>query len=102
MGAAAGTLAYESSWSAFARASNFLEQNALYNSINYNFTYSAADNATVSLTTLNFLYCPSDPGPHFDTAALGGTTFPNATTLWSRHSRNVVQPVAGFPAAMLA
>ncbi len=69
---------YQSSWSAFARASSFIEQSALYNAINYNNTYSDPSNTTVALTPLAFLYCPSDPGSHFDDASLGGTGY--ATT----------------------
>ena len=70
---AAGSWAYESSWSAFARSSPFLEQGAFYNAINFDFTYSGAANTTVEFTPLAFLYCPSDPGIHFDDASLGGT-----------------------------
>jgi prepilin-type N-terminal cleavage/methylation domain-containing protein/prepilin-type processing-associated H-X9-DG protein len=64
---------FQSSWSAFARASAFIEQSALYNAINYDLTYSAASNLTVTVTPLSFLYCPSDPGSHIDDASLGGT-----------------------------
>jgi prepilin-type N-terminal cleavage/methylation domain-containing protein/prepilin-type processing-associated H-X9-DG protein len=70
---APGTWAFESSWSAFARASSFMEQGNLYNAINYNLTYSAPQNTTVGYTTLSFLYCPSDPGMHTDDNTLGGT-----------------------------
>ncbi len=64
---------YQSSWSAFARASSYMEQTSLYNAINYNDTYSAPSNTTVANTPLNFLYCPSDPGSHIDNSSLGGT-----------------------------
>jgi prepilin-type processing-associated H-X9-DG protein len=64
---------FESSWSAFARALPFMEQNAAYNAINYDFTYSAAQNVTIEVLTLSFLYCPSDPGDHWDDASMGGT-----------------------------
>ena len=64
---------YESSWSAFARAGSFLEQNNLYNAINFDWTYSDAPNTTVTATPLSFLYCPSDPGSHIDDGSLGGT-----------------------------
>jgi prepilin-type N-terminal cleavage/methylation domain-containing protein/prepilin-type processing-associated H-X9-DG protein len=64
---------FQSSWSAFARAAPFLEQNGLYNSINFDYTYSDGTNTTVSITPLSYLYCPSDPGSHIDDASLGGT-----------------------------
>ena len=64
---------YQSSWSAIARVAPFMEQGALYNAINFNLTYSAPANLTVSNTPLSFLYCPSDPGSHIDDATLGNT-----------------------------
>jgi len=75
---APGTWIYESSWSSFARSAPFLEQNAFYTSINFNLTYSAAPNTTVSIMPLSFLYCPSDPGSHIDDSSLGNTGY--ATT----------------------
>ncbi|MFI5455843.1 MAG: DUF1559 domain-containing protein [Isosphaerales bacterium] len=68
-----GSWSYQSSWSAFARSSPFLEQGAFYNAINFDFTYSQASNTTVTFTPLAFLYCPSDPGLHLDDASLGNT-----------------------------
>jgi prepilin-type N-terminal cleavage/methylation domain-containing protein/prepilin-type processing-associated H-X9-DG protein len=64
---------FQSSWSVFARASQYMEQSPLYNSINFDFTYSGPANLTVTQTPLAFLYCPSDPGDHFDGPAMGGT-----------------------------
>jgi prepilin-type N-terminal cleavage/methylation domain-containing protein/prepilin-type processing-associated H-X9-DG protein len=85
--------AFESSWSAFARSSPFLEQGAFYNAINFSLTYSAASNTTVANLPLPLLYCPSDPGSHIDDNSLGGTFF--ATTSygtsdgdWYVHSIN--------------
>lgn len=75
---APGTWLYESSWSSFARSAPFLEQNAFYTSINFNLTYSAKPNTTVSIMPLSFLYCPSDPSSHIDDSTLGGTGY--ATT----------------------
>jgi prepilin-type N-terminal cleavage/methylation domain-containing protein/prepilin-type processing-associated H-X9-DG protein len=63
----------QSSWSAFARVAPFWEQGSFYNSINFDQTYSAATNTTVSNTPLALLFCPSDPGSHIDDATLGGT-----------------------------
>jgi prepilin-type N-terminal cleavage/methylation domain-containing protein/prepilin-type processing-associated H-X9-DG protein len=64
---------YQSSWSAFARAASYLEQNVIFNSINFDYTYSDGTNTTVSYTPLSYLYCPSDPGSHIDDSTLGGT-----------------------------
>jgi prepilin-type N-terminal cleavage/methylation domain-containing protein/prepilin-type processing-associated H-X9-DG protein len=69
---------FQSSWSAFARSLPFIEQGNLYNSINFDFTYSDASDTTVSYSPVVFLFCPSDPGPHNDTASYGGTL--DATT----------------------
>jgi prepilin-type N-terminal cleavage/methylation domain-containing protein/prepilin-type processing-associated H-X9-DG protein len=69
---------YESSWSAFARSTPFMEQGSFYNAINFDFTYSDAANTTLTFTPLPFLYCPSDPGNHIDDASMGGTL--DATT----------------------
>ncbi len=69
---------FQSSWSAFARAASYLKQYSLYNSINFDFTYSDATDTTVTYTPLAFLYCPSDPGNHIDDSSLGGTGY--ATT----------------------
>ena len=41
----------------------FLEQQPLYNSINFNLSVAFHDNDTCSLTPLNVYLCPSDPGP---------------------------------------
>ncbi len=47
---APATWFFQSSWSAFARSLPFMEQSALYNAINLDFTYSAAQNSTVEYT----------------------------------------------------
>jgi prepilin-type N-terminal cleavage/methylation domain-containing protein len=41
----------------------FLEQQPLYNSINFNLSVAYAQNNTCSLTALSVYICPSDPGP---------------------------------------
>jgi len=64
---------FQSSWSAFARSTPFMEQAGFYNSINFDYTYSDGTNTTVTFTPLAFLYCPSDGGSHIDDASLGGT-----------------------------
>jgi prepilin-type N-terminal cleavage/methylation domain-containing protein/prepilin-type processing-associated H-X9-DG protein len=70
---APATWAFQSSWSAFARATPYMEQGSFYNSINFDYTYSDGTNTTVTITPLAFLYCPSDPGSHIDVASLGNT-----------------------------
>ena len=60
---------FQSSWSAFARSTPFMEQGAFYNAINFDYTYSDGTNTTVTFTPLSFLYCPSDPGSHIDDAS---------------------------------
>ncbi len=72
-GGAAGSWLYQSSWCAFARAGNFIEQANFYNAINFSFTYDDFSNTTVSMTPLPFLFCPSDPGSHINDGSLGGT-----------------------------
>src|SRR5262249_51578715 len=64
---------FESSWSAFARSTPYMEQGVLFNTINFDWTYSDPPNTTVTITPLAFLYCPSDPGSHIDDSTLGGT-----------------------------
>jgi prepilin-type N-terminal cleavage/methylation domain-containing protein/prepilin-type processing-associated H-X9-DG protein len=68
-----GNYIYVSAWSPIARAASYLEQSAVYNSINFNWTYDDPPNLTVTQTPLAYLYCPSDPAPHFDDATMGGT-----------------------------
>lgn len=88
-----GTWAYESSWSAFARATPYMEQASFYASINFDMTYSARSNTTVANMPLSFLNCPSDPASKIDDASMGGTLY--ATTSygvangdWYVHSTN--------------
>ncbi len=64
---------FQSSWSAFARSTPFLEQAAFYNAINFTLTYSDPPNTTVANTPLSFLLCPSDPGSSIDDTTLGNT-----------------------------
>lgn len=64
---------FESSWSAFARITPFWEQGAMYNSINWDWTYSKPPNTTVTDTPASILFCPSDKGSHIDDGSLGST-----------------------------
>ena len=52
--------AYESSWSVTVRMAPYLEQGALYNSMNFALTYSDPPNLTVSTTPIALLLCPSE------------------------------------------
>jgi prepilin-type N-terminal cleavage/methylation domain-containing protein/prepilin-type processing-associated H-X9-DG protein len=76
---APGSWIYSVSWSALARSAPFLEQNSLFNSMNFSWSianqidYDSPENTTVSTTALSYLYCPSDPGSHIDDGSLGGT-----------------------------
>ena len=59
---------YKSEWSVIARISPYLELGNHYNAINFDQTYDAPQNTTVSATTIPELLCPSDPlsGPMDD------------------------------------
>jgi len=67
---------FQSSWSAFFRAMGAFEQGPLFNAANFDYTYSAAQNTTCTLTSIASLICPSDAvaaGHRYDDASLGGT-----------------------------
>jgi prepilin-type N-terminal cleavage/methylation domain-containing protein/prepilin-type processing-associated H-X9-DG protein len=64
---------FESSWSVPARVAPFMELGPLFNTINFSLTYSDPQNTTVTLTGLEILFCPSDPGSHIDGGQLGNT-----------------------------
>jgi prepilin-type N-terminal cleavage/methylation domain-containing protein/prepilin-type processing-associated H-X9-DG protein len=68
-----GNYIYVSAWSPVARSTPYMEQSAIYNSINFYFTYDDPPNLTVTQTQLSFNYCPSDPADHIDNATMGGT-----------------------------
>ncbi len=95
---APGTWAYQSSWSVFARSAPFMEQGNLYNSINYDFTYSDPTNTTVTFSPISYLFCPSDPGHHNDDASMGNTG--DATTSY-RHLRRAMTLVRFVSASQL-
>ncbi|SIO19234.1 prepilin-type N-terminal cleavage/methylation domain-containing protein/prepilin-type processing-associated H-X9-DG domain-containing protein [Singulisphaera sp. GP187] len=48
-------------WGTSARLLPFMEQGAIFNSINFSFKYLAPAEATVGSMTLNVLLCPSEP-----------------------------------------
>ncbi len=68
-----GSFSLVSSWSAFARATPFMDQTSAYNSINFNYSYQKGPNNTITQLPLSFLLCPSDPGLHIDGSTMGGT-----------------------------
>ncbi len=72
---APGTWLYSVSWSPLVRSFSFIEQNAMFNSINFAgaFDYDDPTNTTVSFTPVAVCFCPSDPGSHIDDATMGGT-----------------------------
>ncbi len=73
-GGSPGSFIYASTWSPIARSYPFVEQGALFNSINFaNWAYDDPPNTTVSMTPLAFMFCPSDPGSHINDNSLGGT-----------------------------
>jgi prepilin-type N-terminal cleavage/methylation domain-containing protein/prepilin-type processing-associated H-X9-DG protein len=72
---AAGTWLYSVSWSPLARSFPFIEQNSMFNAMNFAgaFDYDDPTNTTVSYTPVAMCFCPSDPGSHIDDSTLGGT-----------------------------
>jgi prepilin-type N-terminal cleavage/methylation domain-containing protein/prepilin-type processing-associated H-X9-DG protein len=64
---------WQGSWSINARISPYMELGAMYNAINFSWTYSDPPNTTVSNTPVKALFCPSDPGNSIDDSTLGGT-----------------------------
>jgi prepilin-type N-terminal cleavage/methylation domain-containing protein/prepilin-type processing-associated H-X9-DG protein len=67
------TVSWKSSWGATSRVAPFVEQAALFNSINYTLKTSAADNSTVVGMTVKTLICPSEvnPQPYTSTSSTG-------------------------------
>jgi prepilin-type N-terminal cleavage/methylation domain-containing protein/prepilin-type processing-associated H-X9-DG protein len=70
-----GTWLYSVSWSPLARSFPFIEQNNMFNAINFSgaFDYDDPTNTTVSWSPVAMCFCPSDPGSHINDATLGGT-----------------------------
>jgi prepilin-type N-terminal cleavage/methylation domain-containing protein/prepilin-type processing-associated H-X9-DG protein len=54
---------YKSEWSVTARIAPYLELTAMFNAINFDFTYDDPPNLTASEVVVDVLHCPSDPGP---------------------------------------
>jgi hypothetical protein len=92
---------FDGSPSAFVRMLHSLEQQALYNAVNWDFGFdydsiAAVINSTVSLTRLNTFVCPSDTAPSWlgtGSSPLNTTTAPGEQLL--RLAR-LVDGVRGF------
>jgi prepilin-type N-terminal cleavage/methylation domain-containing protein/prepilin-type processing-associated H-X9-DG protein len=54
---------WSNGWSINGRLLPYLEQGAVFNSINFTLNYSAADNTTIGQLTLGSLICPSEVRP---------------------------------------
>jgi prepilin-type N-terminal cleavage/methylation domain-containing protein/prepilin-type processing-associated H-X9-DG protein len=67
------TVSWKSQWGVTSRIAPFLEQGAMYNSINYLLRSSVAQNSTVVSLSLNVLICPSEthPEPFTSTSSAG-------------------------------
>ncbi|MFO0957840.1 MAG: DUF1559 domain-containing protein [Isosphaeraceae bacterium] len=52
---------WATSWGVSARLAPYMEQGALYNSMNFNLKYSDPVNTTVSYLQVGYLLCPSEP-----------------------------------------
>ncbi|QEH38179.1 Type II secretion system protein G precursor [Aquisphaera giovannonii] len=76
-------------FSEFVRMAPFIEQGAVFNSANFNWSYAAPCNSTLASVSLAMLLCPSDPtagNPSSVDAAIygfSGTTILQARTYYS-------------------
>src|SRR5262249_11966031 len=69
----------------------FLEQQPLYNSINFSLSVAYAANDTVSLTPLSVYLCPSHPGPSVVPVFLDP---PDPNTPGTYSGTNIVDPLS--------
>jgi prepilin-type N-terminal cleavage/methylation domain-containing protein/prepilin-type processing-associated H-X9-DG protein len=71
-----GKVNWKSQWGVTSRIAPYMEQGALYNSINYTLKTTAPDNSTVVSMSLNTLICPSEANalPFTSTSAAGVTS----------------------------
>ena len=61
-------------WGINARILQFLEQSALFNTINWNLSLDSPANATTPATVVSSFLCPSDPGAATSVDPVAGTT----------------------------
>ncbi|WP_435009887.1 DUF1559 domain-containing protein [Tundrisphaera lichenicola] len=57
------TITWSNGWSIPARVLPFMEQGSVFNSINFTFRYSVAQNTTVAAVNIATLICPSEVNP---------------------------------------
>ena len=75
-----GTNLYGNDFGLKARILPYLEQSALYNSLNQGFTYGDVHNATVRVIQVATLLCPSDGNNPGGTVTVGSASLPIALT----------------------
>jgi prepilin-type N-terminal cleavage/methylation domain-containing protein/prepilin-type processing-associated H-X9-DG protein len=74
---------FKSNWSVLARIAPFLEQPALFNTINFSFKNSDVQNTTTSFLAVKIFLCPSDPAPPHDPGTGNGqTSYGNVVGDW--------------------
>ncbi|MBX6313146.1 MAG: DUF1559 domain-containing protein [Isosphaeraceae bacterium] len=71
------TVTWWGAWSIHGRVLPFLEQGAMFNAINFNLTYGAAENSTVAGASLAVFICPSEIRPQPRPRAVGQTGVTN-------------------------
>jgi prepilin-type N-terminal cleavage/methylation domain-containing protein/prepilin-type processing-associated H-X9-DG protein len=71
-----GSVAWKSQWGVTSRLAPFMEQTALYNSVNYVLKTTDVANATAVSSSMNMLTCPSEvqPQPSVSTSSSGVTS----------------------------
>jgi len=67
----AGAVTWFGGWSAQGRILPYLEQNATFSGVNFNQSYSAPTNTTISTLTINTMICPSEVKPQPATHGFG-------------------------------
>lgn len=72
-----GTGFWSNGWSVQARLLPYIEQASSFNSINFTFAYSIADNTTVSRLSIAGFVCPSEVRPEPKTSATSQYGVPN-------------------------
>jgi prepilin-type processing-associated H-X9-DG protein len=98
------TVSWKSSWGATSRVAPYIEQGALFNSINYTLKTSAADNSTVAASSLKALICPSEvnPQPFTSTSSTGAVSTYGISNYgwcegdWSAFGPNMSRSFASF------
>jgi prepilin-type N-terminal cleavage/methylation domain-containing protein/prepilin-type processing-associated H-X9-DG protein len=106
-----GNQAVSNSWSMKPRILNFVEQVAAWNALNQSFTYSAAENNSIRVMTINTFNCPSDTNQTRDSTSVAGvwagmTSYGNNVGTWWQNNKGVpdgpAYRIGGEPAITLA